>query len=176
MDTAGIIPDIIDVKPASKATITYPSGAQVELGKELTPTQVKDQPTVEFNADAGSLYTLLLVDPDAPSREDPKFRELLHWLVINIPGNKVSEGQTIAEYIGAGPREGTGLHRYVFLVFKQNEKITSEMFVPKTSRTGRVNVKARDYIQKYNFGAPVAGNFFQAQYDEYVKTLIETVQ
>ncbi|KAH8382307.1 hypothetical protein KR009_002857 [Drosophila setifemur] len=176
MDTAGIIPDIIDVKPASKATIKYPSGVQVELGKELTPTQVKDQPTVEFDADAGSLYTLLVVDPDAPSREDPKFRELLHWLVINIPGNKVSEGQTVAEYIGAGPREGTGLHRYVFLVFKQNEKITTDKFVSKTSRTGRINVKARDYIQKYSFGGPVAGNFFQAQYDEYVKTLIETVQ
>ncbi|SPP88128.1 protein D3 [Drosophila guanche] len=176
MDTAGIIPDIIDVKPKAKATITYPSGAQVDLGKELTPTQVKDEPTVVYDAEAGSLYTLLLVDPDAPSREDPKFREILHWAVINIPGSNVSQGQVIAEYIGAGPREGSGLHRYVFFVFKQNEKIVSDKFINKTTREGRVSVKVRDYITKYNFGAPVAGNFFQAKYDDYVQTLIAQVK
>ncbi|EDW80756.1 uncharacterized protein Dwil_GK11698 [Drosophila willistoni] len=176
MDTAGIIPDIIDVKPAAKATVSYPSGAQVELGKELTPTQVKDQPTVTWEADAGSLYTLLLVDPDAPSRADPKLREILHWAVINIPGNKVADGQVLAEYVGAAPADGTGLHRYVFLVFKQNDKITTDKFISKTTREGRVSVKARDYIAKYSFGGPVAGNFFQAQYDDYVPTLRAQVQ
>ncbi|EDW80758.1 uncharacterized protein Dwil_GK11699 [Drosophila willistoni] len=169
MDSAGIIPDIIDVKPAAKATVSYPSGVQVELGKELTPTQVKDQPTVTWEADAASLYTLLLVDPDAPSRADPKFREILHWAVINIPGNKVADGHVLAKYIGSGPPEGTGLHRYVFLVFKQNEKIVTDKVI--TSGEGRLNIKTRDYIAKYNFGAPVAGNFYQAQYDDYVPNI-----
>ncbi|XP_068156697.1 protein D3-like [Drosophila tropicalis] len=171
MDTAGIIPDIIDVKPAAKATIKYPSGVEVDLGKELTPTQVKDQPTVTWDADAGSLYTLLMVDPDAPSRADPKLREILHWAVINIPGNTVADGQVLAEYIGSGAPQGSGLHRYVFLVFKQNEKIVTDKFISKTTREPRINVKTRDYIAKYNFGAPVAGNFFEAQYDDYVPKL-----
>lgn len=43
----------------------------------------------------------------------------MHWGVVNIPGANVTAGQTIAEYVGAGPPEGTGLHRYVLLVFKQ---------------------------------------------------------
>lgn len=176
MDTSGIIPDIIDEKPKSRATVSYPSGVKAELGNELTPTQVKDQPTISWDAEAGALYTLLLVDPDAPSRTDPKFREVLHWCVINIPGSSVADGQVIAEYVGAGPGEGSGLHRYVFLVFKQGEKITSAKVIPNTTREGRLNVKIRDYVSKYNFGAPVAGNFFQAQFDSYVPTLLAQVK
>jgi len=35
---------------------------------ELTPTQVKDQPIVESEGDNNAFYTLLLTDPDAPTR------------------------------------------------------------------------------------------------------------
>ena len=50
----------------------------------------------------------LVADPDAPSRQDPKFREWHHWLVVNIPGNDVSKGDVLSMYVGAGPPEGTG--------------------------------------------------------------------
>ena len=55
------------------------------------------------------------VDPDAPSRKEPKYREWRHWVVVNIPGGDVSKGEVCAEYVGAGPPKGTGLHRYVIL-------------------------------------------------------------
>lgn len=90
---------------------------------ELTPNQVKDQPTVKWNADKDTYYTLIFTDPDAPSRADPKFREFRHWLVVNIPGDNVNAGDILFDYIGSGPPEGTGLHRYVFLVYKQSGKI-----------------------------------------------------
>ena len=54
-------------------------------------------------------------DPDAPSRKEPKYREWRHWVVVNIPGGDVSKGEVCAEYVGAGPPKGTGLHRYVIL-------------------------------------------------------------
>ena len=47
-------------------------------------------------------------DPDAPSRRDPKFREWHHWLVGNIPGDKINEGEVLSEYVGSGPPKGTG--------------------------------------------------------------------
>ncbi|XP_061395643.1 protein D3-like [Musca vetustissima] len=172
MDASGIIPDIIDEKPGAAAKVVYHGGVNVEFGKELTPTQVKDQPEVSWEAEDGALYTLLMVDPDAPSRQEPSYREALHWLVINIPGNKVSNGQVVADYIGSGPPEGTGLHRYVFLIFKQEQRISAEKHIPKSSLEGRLNVKTRDYISKYNLGNPVAGNYYEAQYDEYVPTLM----
>jgi len=51
---------------------------------------------------------LSISDPDAPSRKEPNFREWHHWLVGNIPGTDVAEGETLSEYVGAGPPEGTG--------------------------------------------------------------------
>jgi phosphatidylethanolamine-binding protein len=103
------------------------------LGNELTPTLVKDVPTVEWTADAGSYYTLVMTDPDAPSRAEPKFREWHHWIVANIPGNDVGEGETLSAYIGSGPPQGTGLHRYVILVYKQGEKL--EFDEPRLTNT-----------------------------------------
>lgn len=46
---------------AYPSQIRYPSGVSVELGKELTPTQVKDEPTqVEWPMEEGAYYTLCM--------------------------------------------------------------------------------------------------------------------
>lgn len=49
------------------------------------------------------------VDPDAPSRTDPKFREWNHWCVVNIPGSDVSRGEVLSQYVGSGPPQGTSI-------------------------------------------------------------------
>lgn len=107
----------------SPPQITYPSGVEVNLGNELTPTQVKDLPTVSFAADPEKYYTLVMTDPDAPSRIEPTYREFKHWVVVNIPGNDVASGENLAEFVGSGPPLSTGLHRYVFLVYEQPKKL-----------------------------------------------------
>lgn len=114
MKSSGIIPDVIDSSPATTLSVTYGSDA-VLLGNELTPTQVKGRPTVNWDAAPGAYYTLAMVDPDAPSRADPKFREVKHWLVGNINGSDMNTGDVIADYVGSGPPKGTGLHRYYYL-------------------------------------------------------------
>lgn len=40
--------------------VNFPSGVKAELGNELTPTQVKDQPSVKWAAKPNSFYTLYL--------------------------------------------------------------------------------------------------------------------
>lgn len=92
-------------------------------GGELTPTQVKDIPSLAWKHKNNELYTLMMFDPDAPSRHEPTISEVRHWLVVNISGNAVNNGQTIVEYIGSGAPKGTGLHRYIFLVYRQNGEI-----------------------------------------------------
>lgn len=103
----------------NKKKVSYPSGVFAKLGNELTPTQVKDKPIVSWDAENCSYYTLMLVDPDAPTRANPTDREFRHWLVVNIPGNAVGLGDEVTGYIGSGPPEGSGLHRYVLLIYKQ---------------------------------------------------------
>lgn len=168
-----MVPDVIPTPPAGIVDVTWSSGVKADMGNELTPTQVKNQPKLEWEADAQSFYTVCMTDPDAPKRDDPKFREWHHWLVVNIPGNKISEGEVLSEYVGSGPPKGTGLHRYVFLVYKQNDgKIKpSEKKLTNKSGDGRGGFSINGFAKKYNLGDPIAGNFYQAQWDDYVPIL-----
>ncbi len=110
-----------------------------------------------------------MTDPDAPSRKEPTRGEIKHWLVVNIPGFQISKGETLAAYRGSGPSLGSGFHRYVFLVYKQPGILAhTETPVGNRSREGRVNFKIRDFAKKYNLGEPIAANFYEAQYDDYV--------
>ncbi|CAH0557508.1 unnamed protein product [Brassicogethes aeneus] len=172
MEADGIIPDSIDVAPSAKITVVFDSGKEVDFGHELTPTEVKNEPTVKWEADPSKYYVLSMVDPDAPSRADPKVREYNHWLVGNIPGSDVSSpvADVISPFQSSGPPKGTGLHRYIFLVYEQKEKLTFEE--PRGtafSRINRFNFSIRKFAKKYNFGNPVAGNYYQCQWDEYVE-------
>lgn len=167
-----LVPDVLDeVPPKGKLQVNYPVGVAVQEGNELTPTQVKDEPAVTWDTQGEELHTLLMVDPDAPSRADPTYREILHWAVINIPGNKLNLGHSMAEYIGSGPPEGSGLHRYVFLLYRQSKKIDDAQHIDKRSREGRISFSARQFAEKHGLGKPIGANFYQAQYDDYVPIL-----
>jgi len=61
-----------------------------------------------------------VIDPDVPRRGGYN-REFRHWLVGNIPEDNVAKGEILAEYVGPAPPKNTGKHRYVFLVYKQNQ-------------------------------------------------------
>lgn len=94
-----------------------------KLGDELTPTQVRTAPWLTWEAEEEAFYTLMMIDPDVPSRENRELGEVRHWLVMNIPECFVESGDEIIQYLGSGPQNGTGLHRYIFLVWKQDNEI-----------------------------------------------------
>ncbi|XP_034486702.1 protein D2 [Drosophila innubila] len=170
--THGVVPDVIPEAPNQLLKVTYNNGLVAKNGVEFTPTQVKEQPLVEWNAEPSDYYTLIMTDPDAPSRADPKFREFKHWVVVNIAGNDVSSGEALAEYVGSGPPKDTGLHRYVFLLYKQPGKLQFDgARVSNKSRRNRPKFHAAKFAEHHQLGNPVAGTFYQAQYDDYVPTL-----
>ncbi|KAF6082445.1 phosphatidylethanolamine binding protein 1 [Phyllostomus discolor] len=81
----------VEERPQHPLQVKY-TGVEIdELGKVLTPTQVKNRPTsIAWDGlNASKLYTLVLTDPDAPSRKDPKYREWHHFLVVNMKGNDI---------------------------------------------------------------------------------------
>ncbi|XP_076295059.1 protein D2 [Lasioglossum baleicum] len=168
----GVVPDVINKDPGKILSVAYPNQISVEIGKVLTPTQVKSPPTVNWDADANAYYTLCMTDPDAPSRQDPKFREWHHWLVGNIPGMNISKGEVLSEYVGSGPPQGTGLHRYVFLLYKQPGKLTfDEKRLTNRSGDNRGKFSIKKFAEKYKLGDPIAGNMYQAEFDDYVPIL-----
>ena len=172
MEQHQVVPDVIKVAPKAVATVKYPSGVAATEGNVLTPTQVKDIPKITWDAKEGTFYTVCMTDPDAPSRKEPTYREWHHWLVGNVPGAKVEDGETLSEYVGSGPPPDTGLHRYVFLVYEQNGKLSfDEPRLTNRSVDNRGGFSIQKFSEKYNLGNPVAGNLYQAEYDDYVPIL-----
>lgn len=55
------------------------------LGNELTKADTQSQPNVQITPmgveDGSPTYTLAMLDPDAPSKENPKFGPFRHWVV-----------------------------------------------------------------------------------------------
>uniref|UniRef100_A0A8D8WCS9 Phosphatidylethanolamine-binding protein homolog F40A3.3 n=2 Tax=Cacopsylla melanoneura TaxID=428564 RepID=A0A8D8WCS9_9HEMI len=167
-----VIPDVIKTAPSELLKVEYPGNNSVNLGNELTPTQVQDAPKVTWNADPKENYLLCMTDPDAPSRKEPTFREWHHWLMGNIKGGDLEGADFLSRYIGAGPPPDTGLHRYVFLLYKQPKFIVfDETRLLANSADGRANFSISKFAEKYGLGEPIAVNFFQAKYDDYVPIL-----
>lgn len=44
-------------------------------------------------------------------------------MIVNIPGNSVTDGNTTTEYIGPLPQADSERHRYVVLLFAQQNRI-----------------------------------------------------
>ncbi|CAB3219860.1 unnamed protein product [Arctia plantaginis] len=162
-----IVPDIVPKAPNAVASVLYPSGVVVNLGNVLMPSSVQETPIVEWDADSNQFYTLAMIDADPPSRAEPTAREYQHWLVGNVPGANIEEGERLSDYIGSGPPAGTGLHRYVFLVYQQPGKLTfDEPRLTNVLSSERGGFSIADFAIKYSMGDPIAGNFYQSEYED----------
>uniref|UniRef100_A0A7I4APD1 Mother of FT and TFL1-like protein n=1 Tax=Physcomitrium patens TaxID=3218 RepID=A0A7I4APD1_PHYPA len=117
----------------------------------------------------------VMTDPDAPSPSEPSLREWLHWIVTDIPGNSggsetntgfswlseqatstSSSGRELVPYIG--PRPPIGIHRYIFVLFKQPSQ--SFLISPPAARN---NFSTRNFAAYYGLGLPVAATYCNSQ-------------
>lgn len=80
---------------------------------------VSNKYLLSHNQSSDICYSYLIsTDPDAPSRANPERREFRHWLVGNIPGDKLDQGETLTEYVGSGPPKDTGkVEHYIVSLF-----------------------------------------------------------
>ncbi|KAI5790593.1 phosphatidylethanolamine-binding protein [Peziza echinospora] len=177
--------DLLDVFPPfsnfGDLTASWPSGivlsGSVNSSTEFTPANTAGVPTFKLTpftegaspinpVSPGQLFTLVMIDPDAPSRETPTLKEILHALITGITFTQsngvltLSAGNSVAAYIGPGPPAGTGLHRYIFLLFAQP---TATVDAGAFNGNSRMNFNVRTFANNNNFGAPIAGAFFRAQ-------------
>ncbi|KAI5635529.1 phosphatidylethanolamine-binding protein domain-containing protein [Phthorimaea operculella] len=163
----GVVPDAVKVPPSAYLKVKFPNGgSEAKLGNELTPDEASLSPHINWPEDPNLLYTVIMIDPDAPSRTNPVRRNYLHWLVGNIPGKNMIKGTTLAEYLGPAPPKDTGLHRYVILVYKQKDdrsKIVFSETFPDQEKGRRGSFDLEMFTEKYHLGVPIAGNFFTAK-------------
>lgn len=78
--------------------------------------------------------------------------------------------------MGSGPPKGSGLHRYVFLVYKQPGLLAfDENPISNHSAVGRDKFSVKKFADKYKLGDPIAANMYQAEYDDYVPILYKQI-
>jgi len=92
-----------------------------------------------------------------------------HWVVCNIPGNDVSAGSTLLDYLPACPVYNTGTQRHFFLLFKQDDKVLSPEDVVEAEAyfKQRGGLQVCNWAQEQGFQLPVGINGFQAKWSPF---------
>jgi phosphatidylethanolamine-binding protein (PEBP) family uncharacterized protein len=122
-------------------TIQY-NGIQLNYDDEATIEETGNIPIVNYDKDPNKWYTLMMVDPDAPSPSNPEYRYWLHWLVVNQ--SIKSDGDIVNEYNGPDPPQGSNTHRYFTCVFEQQNPIHNIKEQP------RKMFQVSDFVNEYD--------------------------
>ncbi|KAJ9646578.1 carboxypeptidase Y inhibitor [Coniosporium apollinis] len=181
-----------DFLPSLTLKVSWPSHKKAELGNTIKPDDVQDIPSLELHNEPTSstssavsnmTYTVALTDPDAPSRDNPEWSEICHWIATGVPLSSESAAnpadmeaatQTAAkglkevmEYKPPGPPPKTGKHRYVFLAFAPANGTSRELHLSKPKDRQHWGYEGeRMGVRKWaeeNGLVPVAANFIYSQ-------------
>ncbi|ENH65983.1 Carboxypeptidase Y inhibitor [Fusarium oxysporum f. sp. cubense race 1] len=145
---AQIIPTVIDDFPPALSLRVKWKHDSAALGNTLKPDHLKKAPVihldrVESEALAGAQlskhmsYVIVLTDPDAPSRDDPKWSEFCHWIAASSQLKFSSKSKSkhhlkdIIKYKPPAPPPKTGKHRYVFFTFIAANGTTKKLHLSK---------------------------------------------
>lgn len=182
IDVSALLSDISMHSPIIALDIVYSHDWRVENGNELHINNIESEPTVSFispseggrvNSNActsnidSSLYTLVLCDPDYPSKVNPVDREYLLWVVVNIRNGDIQTGSHILPYSTVSSNRAVtsssgGVHRCIFCLYKQFKELTTlEMEESKVYLQNRSCIKSTTWIRSLGFrDVPVAINAF----------------
>ncbi|KAJ7336616.1 hypothetical protein OS493_011835 [Desmophyllum pertusum] len=120
-------------------------------------------PTVTVpNADPGKKYSIVMVDPDAPSASNPTCQSWLHWIIGNIKGDDLAKEilttlvKLLQITIHLVLHQGPGPHRYYLYVFEQEHQLDNSA---KVSASSRCQFSIDSYKKNFGLNA-VAMNMF----------------
>lgn len=85
-------------------------------GEYIDLDKVTLMPKIKFVPESNTYYTTIMVDPDAPSKTNPIYKYWIHLLIIN-------NNEGIIEFANPNPPKGSGPHRYIIYLFKQENKL-----------------------------------------------------
>nr|AKM77640.1 mother of FT and TFL1-like protein [Dimocarpus longan] len=152
-----VIGDVVDMfVPSVNMSVHYGS-KHVTNGCDIKPSMAINPPKITLTGHSDELYTLIMIDPDAPSPSEPSMREWIHWMVVDIPGGtNPTRGKEILSYMG--PKPPVGIHRYILVLFQQKAPL-GLVEQPPT----RANFNTRFFAGHLDLGLPAATIYFNAQ-------------
>ncbi|THH28600.1 hypothetical protein EUX98_g5579 [Antrodiella citrinella] len=130
---ANIIPDVVpnSFSPTQLFTATYSKAGLVKIGQEVDVDDAQQEPELTLVGEitkSGGTYTVAFVDPDARPLEGKTGKLFRHWLITGLDSEHadpkhglslVKSKKSTTAYKAPAPRPGTGIHRYVFLLFQE---------------------------------------------------------
>ncbi|XP_032221598.1 protein D2 isoform X1 [Nematostella vectensis] len=138
-------------------------GSEVNCGEVKNYESVTETPEISFpNAqeiDKSKLYTVMVIDPDAPSPIRHQYRSWLHYLKVNIPSDELAQRLDIQSgmdtiqsgmdtelksYRPPSPPSGSGLHRYKYYALEQTGKVRPSPISERRS------FDAQEFAAKHN--------------------------
>ena len=117
------------------------NGKLMKDGDFLKVSETQKEPKIKINVNANDLYTLILFDPDAVGGTH------IHLSIINITNNDIKTGNIIIPYKGPAPPPGTGKHRYIFGLYKQDREIFSEPLNERQIEIDNLKNKLNLYVK-----------------------------
>lgn len=152
LEKAEIIPTVLDsFLPSINLTIFW-ANATSELGNTVDPSLMQRHPDATGylfpGVELSNKIQLVMgvTDPDAPSRDNPEWSEICHWLAVlkqdrDDDSDSDSDGAVDAfdkkkyyelmEYKPPGPPPKTGKHRYVFVLLAPINRTTEALHLTK---------------------------------------------
>jgi len=151
--------------------VTYGAN-EVTDGEKLGLNDVQSAPTLALgdssSLNANSRYIVIMIDPDAPSRANPTSANVLHWVKTDLrirastATNITADNATATfSYAPPSPPQGSGEHRYVFLLYDQPRRAGFALQGLPERRTG-FNVSA--WREENGLAPAKAGTYFLAEF------------
>ncbi|PNS21749.1 OV-16 antigen [Sphaceloma murrayae] len=134
--------------PTTELGVTF-GDKQVKQGNLIRVSEAKCTPTISFAPEDGASrdqsYTLMLVDPDAPTPDDPKFAWWRHWIISGLrPGAPAEQTkEAVTAYLAPGPKDDSKPHRYLFLLYKE----------PENFNLMKIHVGGEEFVDRRSFKA-----------------------
>jgi hypothetical protein len=145
----------------------------MQPGQSIPARQARQMPNnVHWPSNNNKYYALMMIHPN-PSNTSCDF---LHWLMINIKGDQMSTGQTLAQYVPPFPdaNRPAGQQSYLVLVFEQPGYVVDKYtpFINCFTRNGRDygQWSTSAFLMRNRLGTqPIAATYFYAECDQTVR-------
>ncbi|XP_065203017.1 protein D3-like [Planococcus citri] len=180
MTEAQIIPLITPRAPKHEIDIYYPIEGvftKINAGDILDEYFVQKQPELTWSFREKTYYTLCMIgmtpndldvefsgSSQAETSERPLMQQWEQWLVINIPGLHINEGNELAAYEPLPLPLENATDCYIFLIYEQTEKFEKFQDLMMTNTSGEDDYHsielARYFAETQRQTDPWAGSFF----------------
>lgn len=109
-----------------------------------------------------------MLDPDAPSPDNPTRRFIVHWLAPNITQSSTDGSvrrltnatENVVPYAAPAPPTTSSAHRYILYAFAQPDNFTVPEAFRNFSAKNRSNFNLTEFIAAASLSRPAAGEYF----------------